>query len=190
MAHIQSPLSPEIEAELDRLHVDPTLRDLLREGFADRTLTVSASGSDFVELAPPKSRVVAYVAATHADFDLEAEVQRRLVEWHGELRLMDGGASNRTYLRVRDTDLLTPALRHSVVTALPAGYDWCAGQDVPVQQRTVRRASARTSKPAKVAAPRQPKVGSPIRPTGPEPAQDWEAVCDKCMMVHRVGVEC
>lgn len=182
---ISTTFPAEIGERLDALGVDAALKALLLDALSGLPLASSSAGGKVVVLGAPNARAAAYVHPEYLEIDLDQAVAHRLVEWHGELKLVDAPwAGTDQLLRVRATDIPYPGVRASVLDALTGAYQ--ANSDRPP-----RPTGAVRTKPAprtRTSAPRAPRVAKPATKTSS--TQSWEGVCPKCMMTHRVGVEC
>ena len=174
--------TPDIESRLNRLKVDQGLRSLLAEGFAGLPVTVGNKSAEYVGLSAPNGSIAAYVYPAYVDLDLESKVAHRLVEWHGELRLVPSPKiRTEQNLRVRGTDLASAGVRQSVLEALPGAFTLSESR-LPLAEQRAR--PVRAPRPVRETRVARPAASSAVA------AQSWEAPCDKCMMTHRIGVEC
>lgn len=158
------------------------LTALLRDGYADQPVVLTASAADHCSLAAPGGRTAVFVHPTYVDFDFDPEVSAKLVDWHGALNLVSASrAGAEEFVRVRATDLSSGPLRVSVLEAMPGSLLRSASRAPLAAAPPPRAKTVRTP-----ATPRTPVAAKPE----PETVKSWEALCDRCFMVHRVGVDC
>lgn len=182
-----SDMSP-LPAALTKIKADRLLVEFLTAGFGDRTVAVTALTPDSLEVGAPDSRTAVFVHPTYIEIDFAPDINAKLTEWHGELRLVDSPASSlEQLLRVKATDLLNPTLRTSLLDAMPRAYERSEVRPpLPVAAKPVRKARQPRS-----TTPKAPRQITPSKPTTKDsPIQSWEEICPNCMMVHRVGIEC